>query len=315
MECVRTIICKLAPTPEQAAEIDATLAAFAAACDRVADVCRAIHSTNKIEVQHACYAEIRRTFGLSANLAIRAIARTCAALKVPDKAHSAFRPTSADYDARIFRFLEKDATFSLTLLHSRRRIAAALGVHQQRSLEGRKPTSATLVKRRDGQYFLHVQISEPAPEPIPARGFIGVDLGIVNIATDSDGTMYSGADVDRVRRRHNLQRKRLQRRNTKGSKKKIRRMRDKEARFRRHREPRDQQADRGGRQRHRPQHRPGRPPRDPRTDNGSGRRGAESAVGMGVRATRWVHRLQGEVGGSSGGIHRPAAHESDVQPM
>ena len=76
METVRTIVCKLAPTPEQASEIDATLKAFAAACDHIADVARRIDSTNKVKVQDECYREVRSTFGLSANLAIRAIARS-----------------------------------------------------------------------------------------------------------------------------------------------------------------------------------------------------------------------------------------------
>src|SRR5688500_8583434 len=98
MDIIRTIACKLAPTIEQRAELDATLVAFADACNFVAEVARRIHSNNKVEVQHACYAEVRSRFGLSANLAIRAIARVCAALKVKSKAHSTFEPTSIDYD-------------------------------------------------------------------------------------------------------------------------------------------------------------------------------------------------------------------------
>src|SRR5262245_34020804 len=93
METIRTVVCKLAPTPEQASEIDATLKAFARACDFAADAARRIGSTNKVKVQRAAYAEIRQRFGLSANLAIRAIARACAALKVPAKMHSKFEPT------------------------------------------------------------------------------------------------------------------------------------------------------------------------------------------------------------------------------
>src|SRR6516165_10172577 len=104
MEATRTVVCKLAPTPEQAQEIDATLAAFAAGCDLAAEAARRIASTNKVKVQHAAYREIRARFGLSANLAIRAIARACAALKDPRRMHSTFAPTSIDYDARIFAF-------------------------------------------------------------------------------------------------------------------------------------------------------------------------------------------------------------------
>jgi IS605 OrfB family transposase len=233
METTRTIVLKLRPTPEQATEMDATLSAFAEACDYIADIARRIHSTNKVLVQKECYKDVRERFGLSANLTIRAIARACAALKVPEKAHSAFKPTSVDYDARIFSFREWDWTVSLMLLFSRSRIETAPGERQKRSLRGAKPTSAFLVKR-DGRYFLHIQIDGEVPDPIDPDDFLGVDLGIADIATDSDGETHSGADVDKVRKKHNLQRKRLGKKNTKGSKKKIRRMRDKEARFRRH---------------------------------------------------------------------------------
>jgi putative transposase len=166
MDIVRTIVCKLVPTPAQASEMDATLQAFASACDFAADVARRIGSTNKVKVQHAGYKDIRERFGLSANLAIRAIARACAALKVPEKMHSTFDPTSIDYDARIFAFQEWNWTFGLTLLGGRRKIATSLGDPQKSLLKGRKPTSAMLVKRRDGGYFLHVQIKDEAPPEI-----------------------------------------------------------------------------------------------------------------------------------------------------
>jgi putative transposase len=64
--------------------------------------------------------------------------------------------------------------------------------------------------------------------------FLGVDLGIANVAADSDGEVHSGKDVEDTRRKHNLQRRRLQRKGTKGAKKKLRRVSTKEARFRCH---------------------------------------------------------------------------------
>src|SRR6516162_8422830 len=235
MEVIRTVICKLAPTPEQAVEIDATLRAFAAACDFAADAARRIGSTNKVKVQHEAYREIRERFGLSANLAIRAIARACAALKVPAKMHSKFAPTSIDYDARIFAFQEWNWTFGLTLLSGRVKIATKLGDRQKSLLKGRKPTAAQLVKRREGGYFLHVQLTDVSPDPVAVTDHIGVDLGVVKIATTSDTPEgHCGKPVERVRRKHNLQRKRLQRKGTKGARKKLRRVAGKEARFRRH---------------------------------------------------------------------------------
>ena len=144
METTRTVVCKLAPSPEQGRDIDATLKAFAGACDLAAETARQIGSTNKVKVQHAGYREIREHFGLPANLAIRAIARACAALKVPEKRHSSFAPTSIDYDARIFSFRVRDWTFSLTTLNRRIRLATILGAFQRDALKGRDPTAAQL---------------------------------------------------------------------------------------------------------------------------------------------------------------------------
>jgi putative transposase len=234
VETTRTIVLKLKPSPEQASELDATLSVFASACNHIADVIRREGTTNKVAIQRVCYREVRDAFGLSANLAIRAIARACAALKVPERANSTFRPTSIDYDARIFGFRESDWTISLTLLNCRQRFETEPGEHQRQVLAGTKPTAAQLVKH-GGLFFLHIQVGGNAPEPIVPADFVGVDLGISRIATTSDDDEgHCGKPVERVRRKHNLQRKRLQKKDTKGAKKKLRRLSGKEARFRRH---------------------------------------------------------------------------------
>ncbi len=232
MKTVRTIPCKLAPTAEQRTELDATLVAFAEACNVAAEVARSIHSTNKVTLQHACYQELRQQFGLSANLAIRAIARVCAALKVPAKMHSTFEPTSVDYDARLFSFREWDWKFSMTLLHSRAHLATQLGTFQQRQLQGRLPSSATLVKRRDGTFFVHVVLTDTAPEPEEPRGMIGVDLGVVNLATTDDGERFSGDAVEAVRKRYGRMRRTCQQAGTKSAKRKLQTIRVRESRMR-----------------------------------------------------------------------------------
>src|SRR5205823_6659794 len=93
-----------------------------------------------------------------------------------------------------------------------------------------------LIRDDAGRWFLLITVDVPEGSPVPATDFLGVDLGIANIAADSDPETepHSGADVEKIRRTHNLQRKRLQRRGTKGAKKKLRRVAGKEARFKRH---------------------------------------------------------------------------------
>lgn len=227
---MRTLVCKLRATPEQRTELDATLQAFANACNYIADGARTIHSSNKVQVQHACYLEVRDRFGLSANLAIRAIARVCAALKVKSKAHSTFAPTSVDYDQRIFSFREWDWTFSVTLLHSRQRIETVLGDRQRQRLKGQTPTSATLVKRRDGMFFLHVQVRGNAPDPEPTQATLGIDLGRRRVAVDSDGEVYRATEVQRLRAHYSKVRRSLQAKGTREARRLLKRLSGREQR-------------------------------------------------------------------------------------
>jgi IS605 OrfB family transposase len=233
MKVVRTIVCKLDPTPEQALEMEDTLKAFASACNCIADVVATEGSANKRNIQKVCYYEVRRRTGLSSNLAIRAIARVCAAMKVA-KTKPIFNPTSADYDARIFSFHEKDWTFSLTLLNSRQRIIAVPGEWQCAALAGHKPTFATLVQRRDGRFFLHVQIKEGVSDPLPTDEVLGVDLGQRRIAVDSDGNVYSTKEINQLREHHQKVRRSVQRKGTHAAHKLLKRLSGRERRHASH---------------------------------------------------------------------------------
>jgi IS605 OrfB family transposase len=121
---------------------------------------------------------------------------------------------------------------SLLTLEGRVKVAFVVGAYDAGRLE--LPKGQSDLVYRDGKWLLFVTVDVPDGSPIEPYDFIGVDLGIINIATDSDGNAHSGGDVERIRRKHNLQRKRLQRKGTRGAKKKLKRMRSKEGRFRRH---------------------------------------------------------------------------------
>jgi IS605 OrfB family transposase len=148
MEQTLTIVCKLQPTTEQAAKMDALLKAFADGCNYANEQVKP-GITSKTTIQSLVYQDIRAKFGLSANQAVRVCARVGAnrkAAKAKGKPVRKFAPTSADYDARIFDFREKDRTVSLTLLGCREHIPVVLANYQAGKLKGRKPTSAQLCK-------------------------------------------------------------------------------------------------------------------------------------------------------------------------
>jgi IS605 OrfB family transposase len=87
---------------------------------------------------------------------------------------------------------------------------------------------------RAGVYYLHItQSREAPPEAEPTGGTLGVDLGIANLATDSEGEHFTGKIVHLVRNRYHLRRQRLQKVCTRNAKRRIRRMGQREARFQR----------------------------------------------------------------------------------
>jgi putative transposase len=227
MEQVLTLVCKLNPTPEQVAQIEATLQAFAAACN-YANVVVKPQTISKTTIQNLVYQELRSRFMLSANLAVRACARVGAnrqTAKLKGKPVKVFKPTSADYDARIFVFREKDWTVSLTLIDGRHHIKLNVGQYQTGKLKGKKPTSAQLCKHRDGNYYIHIQLKDTTPEPIKSSQVIGVDLGRTDIAVTSEGEKWSGKHITSVRERSSRTRASLQSKASKGTRSTRRRCR------------------------------------------------------------------------------------------
>ncbi|MEH1921922.1 RNA-guided endonuclease InsQ/TnpB family protein [Nostoc sp.] len=219
MEQVLTIVCKLNPTHEQAAQIEATLKAFADACNYANQQVKP-QITSKTTIQNMVYQDLRSLFGLSANLAVRACARVGAnrkTAKQQSKPVKDFKPTSADYDARIFAFREKDWSVSLTLLDSREHIKIDVGNYQRGKLKGKKPTSAQLCKHRDCSYYIHIQVKDEVPEPLKPTNVIGVDFGRRDIAVTSNGDKWDGKQVTDIRDRYSRTRASLQQKATKGT--------------------------------------------------------------------------------------------------
>ena len=243
MKAVLTIVCKLNPSQKVVKKIDTTLEMFAAACNYANQEVKP-SITSKTTIQSLVYQTIREKYSLSANLAVRACARVGANRKTAKKNQKpvkVFKPTSADYDARIFAFREKDWSVSLTLVGGREHIPIVASNYQIGKLKGKSPTSAQLCKHRDGNYYIHIQVKDEAPKPINSDNVIGVDLGRTDIAVTSDNKKWSGKEIRDVRDKYSKQRANLQKRASKGTRSSRRRCRQllkrlsgREKRFQRH---------------------------------------------------------------------------------
>lgn len=234
---IRTVPVKL-DVDGHAAILSETARAFNAAATWIAKVCWVEEITNGNTAHHRVYGETRRRFGLGAQLAVCARAKAMEAIKATrkkgDETCPTFGPTGAmRYDARTYRLLPLDRV-SLNTLAGRVVCRLLPGVRQRTMLleEGWAIGGADLVQRR-GVWYLHVTQHKPAPAPVEPTGYLGVDLGIVQIATDGDGQTFSGQRITRVRERRFMHRQRLQKRNTRRARARLRTLAHKEARFQR----------------------------------------------------------------------------------
>ena len=226
-----TLQLKLFPSSAQHAALLDTMHAFNAACTWIAEVAYAQHCASKFQLQKQLYHEVRQRFGLSAQLAIRAIAKTVEAYKRDKTTQVAFRADGAVvYDERIMAFHGLEAV-SLTTLHGRELIPIQMGDYQRVQFH-RAKGQADLVLVKGGFYLL-VTLETPEEPPMVPERFLGVDLGIINVAADSDGKSYTGADVEVIRQRCATAKQTYQATGTKAAKRRLKKIAGKEARFRR----------------------------------------------------------------------------------
>jgi putative transposase len=121
---------------------------------------------------------------------------------------------------------------SIWTVAGRMKNVVVIGDAKQLMLLRTRAIAETDLIHRDGNWFLHATVEAPeAPVACPVSGFIGVDMGIVNIATTSTGGRASRARLNRYRKRQARLRKRLQATKTRSARRLLKKRRRKESRF------------------------------------------------------------------------------------
>jgi IS605 OrfB family transposase len=228
-ESVKLTIClKLKPTKEQASLLLETTARANAAANEASAMAWEQKIFGTFKLQSLVYKTLKDNYGLSAQVVVRLVAKVADAYKLDKKARRAFRPNgSIAYDDRILRY---GADYvSIWTLGGREKIPFACGERERKLLESRQGES-DLVYRR-GKWFLFATINVIEPPTNEPEGFLGVDLGIARIATDSDGQSFSGAQIRNLRKRHRRLRRKLQSKGTKSARRLLRKRSGKERRF------------------------------------------------------------------------------------
>ena len=227
----QTIAVKLEPTTEQSLSLRATMEAFNRGCDYVAKIAFEKRLANKIAIQPFVYGTLRSEFGLSSQMAIRAIAKAIEAYKRDKNIQPTFAQHGAMvYDHHIMSF-KGLSHVSLLTLSGRELLPLRYGAYQEARMDRIKGQADLIL--RDGIFYLYLTIDMPSAPMIDAQDVLGVDLGIVQLAVDSDGEAHTGAGVKECRRRFQRLRQGLQSCGSKNAKRHLKRIRQKDSRYQR----------------------------------------------------------------------------------
>ncbi len=225
-----TATIKLLPTPEQCQILYETLEAANAACNWISQKAWDAKTFGRVPVHHLTYHDVRERFNLTAQLAVRCIGKVVDAYKLDKKIRREFRKHGAiPYDDRVLRYEIDDRRVSIWRLGGRERIAFTAGESQLYLLQFQQGESDLYEKR--GQFYLAATCDVPDDAPIDPEGWLGVDLGVKHVAVDSDGNIHSARHLLNVRHRHRRLRKKLQAKQTRSAKRRLRQLSGKEQRF------------------------------------------------------------------------------------
>ena len=223
-----TIQLKLLPTPDQADALHRTLVRANAACDYISQVAWDAKTFGQFPIHRLTYGAVRATFGLAAQLTVRCVAKVADAYKLDIHTQRTFQPLGAvAFDERILSY--KSASVSIWTLDGRASIPFVCGERQHALLAFRIGESDLAFVR--GQWYLFTTAEIETPDPIDVEGVLGIDMGVTNIAVDSDGAVHSGRAIKNVRYRYRRLRNKLQKKRTKRTRRRLRILAGQEYRF------------------------------------------------------------------------------------
>jgi putative transposase len=225
-----TLQLKLLPDGEQASALLGTMERFNEAATFAARAGFDAKVFSQPSIHKLAYREIRDRFGLSSQMAVRAIGKAVEAFSRDKTICPEFRPDGAmSYDERILSFKDCHRVSILVVGAGRLMIPYVFGEYQAVNLHRIRGQSDLVC--RDGMFFLYCTIEFREPPPVEIKDHLGIDLGIVKIATDSEGKTFSGEAVDHNRKRRATARKQYQRKGTKNAKRRLKEMAGRQHRF------------------------------------------------------------------------------------
>jgi len=135
-----------------------------------------------------------------------------------------------EFDQRILNWRKLDR---ITILSLDGRLTIPIVFGKYAKLEERTIKNSAKLVYRQGQFYLQAAVEVPSEQLHEAQDFLGVDLGITNLAATSTGQVFSGSQVDTVRERYTKLKASLQSCGSKSAKRHLKTISGQEGRFKR----------------------------------------------------------------------------------
>ena len=236
----RTIRLQLKPSDQETVALWQTIEQYTWSFNAVCKYGWEQSLSNGVELHKATYYKHRLETGLPSQLVCAARVKAAEALKsakaLKKKGGTVNCPSSKccpiRYDARSYTAWFDRQEVTILALRGRIKLSFEVTEYYRQYLSW-KNTSADLIRDRKGRWWLHIVMEADTPKLTPTTQVVGVDLGIVTPAVDSNGNKYGSNHWKQVEDRTFQLRRRLQSKGTKSAKRHLRKLSGKQKRFRR----------------------------------------------------------------------------------
>jgi IS605 OrfB family transposase len=223
---------KLFPTQEQTQMLKQTIEQTNVLCNAMSEFAWDNKVFGAFKLQKLSYQQMRAISGLTAQIVIRCYSKVADAYKLDKKTKRQFRKHGAiAYDDRILRGYTNKQFVSIWSAGGRLAIPYQAGNHQRELLQYQKDESDLEYSKQKKAFYLLAVCEIPDPTEQKTEDALGIDLGIVNIAVDSDGESHTSEAIEHNRQKIQQLRSRLQQRGTLSAKRHLRKMAGRQRRF------------------------------------------------------------------------------------
>jgi len=207
-----------------------TLKACNDACNYISEIAFKQKVFGQFSLHKIVYKDVRKSFGLSAQMVVRSIAKVADAYKVTKHKQIVFKEHAAQpFDVRIFRLMKDSDNVSIITLNGRIKVPFLCGEYQRRLIESQAGEVDLIFIK--GSFYIVCICNVDEDDMQDPEGVLGIDLGIVNIAVDSEGQFFSGKEIEIYRKKMLNRKKNLQKKGTKSAKRKLKSISKKQACF------------------------------------------------------------------------------------